>query len=280
MILITGHKGFVGSHLTKLLDEMKIEWIGYDLVEGNDIRNRLQLENYFLDNRIDAVIHLAALVHPIKSMMFPDEYISTNVNGTHYLLDCAKRHNVKHFVFFSSSSIYGNQQPPNSEDSPYMSESIYAMSKASGEMLVRASGVPYTIIRPFTIYGENGRKDQVIYKWLNMHKDGRPITVFGNGSSKRGYTYVKDLIEGILTILAKPKISVNQTFNLGGTEIISINDLAEIFKDSLGAKIEYLPLPKGDVYENWADITKAQKMLGYNPKENFRKNVLEIISKF
>src|SRR3990167_7205882 len=142
MILITGHRGFVGGHLTKFLDEKEVKWIGYDLVDGNDIRNRFKLNNIFFENEIDMVIHLAALASPLKSMMFPDEFISTNINGTQYLLECAKRHGVKQIIAFSSSSVYGEAKPPSREDDPMLPTSIYAITKLTSEYLIKASDVP------------------------------------------------------------------------------------------------------------------------------------------
>jgi UDP-glucuronate 4-epimerase len=277
-ILITGHRGFVGGHLTKYLDDNKISWVGFDLVEGNDIRDRYKLGSVFYENKIDTIIHLAALANPVKSQMFPDEYLKTNVQGTQNILECSKLYGVKHLIFFSSSCVYGNQTPPNNELQPYDPQSVYAISKVAGEMLVRASDVPYTIIRPFTLYGMNGRKDQVVYKWINMLKDGKPITIYGDGTTKRGYTNIDYLVKTVVGLTP-----MNETFNLGGTEVITVYELADIFQKVLKCEInkvpeiQYLPLLKGDTYNNSADITKAKEMLGYNPPEEFEKNITEII---
>jgi len=282
MILITGHRGFVGGHLTKFLDEKEVKWIGYDLVDGNDIRNRFKLNNIFFENEIDMVIHLAALASPLKSMMFPDEFISTNINGTQYLLECAKRHGVKQIIAFSSSSVYGEAKPPSREDDPMLPTSIYAITKLTSEYLIKASDVPYTIIRPFTLYGLNGRPDQVVYKWINLIKQGKPITIYGDGTSRRGYTFIDDLVQGVFSTIGNEK-AMNQVFNLGGTEIFNVYQLGDIFKRVVECQvnneptIQFAPLLKGDIYENWADISKARELLGYSPQENFEKNLEAII---
>lgn len=284
MILITGHKGFVGGYITKELDSRGLEWVGYDLVERNDIRDRFNLESFFMENKIDTVIHLAALANPIKSMMFPVEYVNTNILGTHNLLDCAKRYGVKQFIFFSSSSVYGGNIPPNNENEHYAPTSVYATTKVTGELLVKSSDVPYTIIRPFTLYGLNGRKDQVIYKWINLLKQNKPITILGDGTTKRGYTYINDLAKTVVDVIGNDK-ALNETFNLGGEEVVAIQELADIFKETIECEIElkpeiqYAPLLKGDTYQNFADITKAKEILGYNPTKNFRKNIEDIIRK-
>ena len=282
LILVTGHRGFVGGHLTNYLDQQGIKWVGYDLVDGFDIRDKFKLESTFMEHPIDVVIHLAALASPIKSMMFPDEYVDTNIKGTQNLLECAKRYKIKRFISFSSSSVYGDQAPPNSEKEPYMPTSIYGITKTTSELLVKASDVPYTIIRPFTLYGLNGRKDQVIYKWINFLKQKKPITILGDGTTKRGYTYINDLVKAVVDLIDNKKAE-NETFNLGGTEVVTIEELAKLFQDTIKCEIDwkpeiqYAPLLKGDVYANYADISKAKELIGYDPPQNFRKNIENII---
>lgn len=270
MVLITGDKGFVGSHLTKILTD----YVGYDLVDGFDIKNEYQLETVFENNHIDTVIHLAALAGVRKSNLFPDDYISTNINGTLNIVEACKRHNVKHLIFFSSSSVYGNQTPPNKESDVCDPIAPYGITKLAGELLVKSSGVPYTIIRPFSLYGENGRKDQIFYKWINQIKQGKPITLFGDGTAKRGFTYVGDLINGLLLILNRG--ADNETYNIGGSEIITINEIVDILKEELDCKIDRQPAPKEDILQNWADISKI-KELGFEPKVIFKNKLKEII---
>lgn len=280
MILVTGHKWFVGWHLTRLLDEKWLKWIWFDLVDGQDIRDKYKLWTVFFENKIDIVIHLAALASPTKSMMFPDEYFSTNINWTQNLLECAKKYNINHFISFSSSSVYWDQKPPTPEDAPQNPTSIYAISKATGEMLIRASDVPYTIIRPFTLYWMNGRKDQVVYKWINLIKEWKPITIYWDANNKRWYTFIDDLVGAVVWLIGN-KSAINNTFNLGWTEVVSIYQLSKIFEKAIERKLEihHLPLLKWDVYENWADTSRANELLWYNPEERFEENIKEIIKK-
>jgi len=279
MILITGHRGFIGQHLCRGLDKRWIKWVGYDIVDGQDIRNLFQLDNFFKDHQFDKVIHLAAMVGVRSSTEFPDEYITTNIIGTQNIISCCKKYDIKKLIHFSSSSVYGNN-PPHKEEDRLEPISIYAITKMAGEKLVQISGLPSaTIIRPFTVYGENGRRDQVIYKWINQIKKSQPITFLGNGKTRRGYTYVNDLVSGVLVSLDNLSGGVS-IYNLGGTEIKTLEDLLHIFQTVLHSfKVNYLPLPGGDVVETWANIDKAEKELGYNPQPNFCRNIESIIKK-
>lgn len=280
MILVTGDSGFIGKWITFTLrtDEGEIA-VGYDIEDGLDIRDKFSLYKVFNEHNIDTVIHLAARAGVRTSKYFPDEYISTNIQGTKNVLDVAEMFGVKHVIFFSSSSVYGSQTPPNSESQPLNPESLYAITKATGEMLCQASPVPTTVIRPFTVYGLHGRNDQVIYKWLNQIKAGKPITVFGDGTTKRGYTHVQDLVEGVIKVWKSgaPQ-SGHEVYNLGGDEVIELRQLIEIFKESKEITIENRDLPQGDVVENWADISKAKKALHWEPVRHFKDEVLNIIT--
>lgn len=274
-ILITGSEGFIGDRLCEKVDSFH----SYDLLFGDDIRDKYKLEDHFQKYHFDTVIHMAARAGVRMGEAHPDEFISTNVNGTLNLLNLSKKYGVKHFIFFSSSSVYGNQQSPNKETDPLQPIGVYGSTKAMGEMLVKGSGVPYTIIRPFTVYGENGRLDQVIFKWIQQIKLGLPITVYGDGSSKRGYTYVGDLVDGVLKVLDKG--AENKTYNLGGHQIITLGELIDLFVPYLPEKykdaLQRLPMPKEDVYENWGDISKAKNRLGWSPNTDFKTKVAEIL---
>lgn len=300
MILITGHKGFVGGHLTERLKnygfvkdnldgtiDLSVNsikensgWIGFDLVDGDDIRNKYELAKVFAIHRIDRVIHLAAEAGLRRGERYPDEYITRNIIGTRNLLELAEENNVKHFIFFSSSSVFGGQTPPFGESSPLKPDCVYGMTKAAGEVLCYISPIPTTIVRPFSVYGENGRGDQVIYKWLNQIKAGEPISFYGTGNSKRGYVYVGDLVDGVIKLIDRKPKDNYETFNLGGQEIITLNALLKVFKSVFkGLKIKKYPLPKADALENWSDIDKAQTALSWYPNTDFKKKVKEIIEK-
>lgn len=268
-ILITGDKGFVGLHM----DE--IPHVGYDLLDGLDILNNYQLETYFANHHIDTVIHLAALAGVHKSLLFPEAYFKTNIQGTQNVIDACKRHNVKHLIFFSSSSVYGNGNPPLKETDELNPISPYGISKVAGELLVKSSGVPYTIIRPFSLYGDRGRKDQIFYKWINQIKGGGGITLFGDGTAKRGFTNVYDLVDAVKLVLERG--AENQVYNIGGDEIISMEEVIGKLKENFDFKINLLPENKGDIDKSWADISKARDKLGYQPKRKFFEELQTII---
>jgi len=269
MILITGDKGFVGLH-------MDIPHVGYDLVDGFDILDTYQLETVFANNHIDTVIHLAALAGVHKSLLFPDKYIDVNIKGTQNIIDACKRHNVKHLIFFSSSSVYGNGKPPLQETNELNPISPYGISKVAGELLVKSSGVPYTIIRPFSLYGDKGRKDQIFYKWINEIKAHGEITLLGDGTAQRGFTNVYDLVDAVKLILHKG--AENETYNIGGSEIITMNDVIKTLENNYAFYVNKLPENNGDIYQSWADISKARDKLGYEPKRNFFEELQVIIN--
>ncbi len=260
-ILITGHRGFIGSHLTKSITEYR----GFDLLDGDDIRNKQTCAKKL--EGIDVVVHMASKTGVGGGELDPYSYIQTNVIGTSNLL----KKGIKHFIYFSSASIYGNQTPPNSEVTIPNPKSVYGATKLSAEWLVRNSGIPYTIVRPFNVYGEYGRKDQVLYKWMAQMKEGKPITIRGDGTSKRGYTYVNDLVLAILAIIKKG--AHNETYNLGAEKPISLNEVADLF----ACEREYIPMPGNEIYEGWSDSSKARKELGFAPDTDFKIKAKQII---
>lgn len=268
MILITGCKGFVGRHID-------IPHVCYDLVDGQDILDEYTLETYFANYHIDTVIHLAALAGVHKSVLFPDKYFDVNIKGTQNVINACKRHGVKHLVFFSSSSVYGNGKPPLKETSQLEPISPYGISKLAGEMLVKSSGVPYTIIRPFSLYGDSGRKDQIFYKWINEIKAKGEITLFGDGSAKRGFTNVYDLIDALYLVIAKG--AHNKVYNIGGNQIITMNQIIAFLKQNFTFNVKQLLENKGDIGQSWADISLAKKEIGYRPKSDFFVELKEII---
>lgn len=277
MILLTGGRGFIGTHLAKYLERKGEDVIVYDLVDGFDIRDKFQLDKVIRENNVDAVFHLAALAGVRTSEEFPEEYINTNINGTLNVVRACEKYNIKYLISFSSSSVYGFVEPPNKESQPVDPKSIYAMTKVAAENIVNASPIPSCNVRPFTVYGEDGRKDQVIFKWLNQWKAGLPLSFFGDGQTKRGYTYVGDLVRGVHRCFEE---KYEGTLNLGGQEIVTLDRLYEIFNDKLNAVSKnQTDLPKGDVPENWADITKALKVLNWRPTMSFDTKVNELINK-
>ena len=280
-VLISGHEGFIGKHLTKRLDELKIDWVGLDLKNGHDIRNPEIVEQFFKIPKPDVVIHLAALAGVRKGEEIPYDYITTNIGGTSRLLEMAEKYKVERFIHFSSSSVYGQKKPPLKENDLLCPISSYGITKMAGEMLCRKSKVKTFIVRPFTVYGENGRPDQVFYKWLGQIKKGKPIDFYGGGTSGRGYTYVGDLVEGVIQLLGYQS-NKSDTFNLGGNKVIRLKDVLKLYQrfSKKNFKVNRMPMPSVDVYESWANIGKAKKLLGFNPDTNFEKKLEDIIKNY
>ena len=269
-ILITGDKGFIGSHLSDAFGQS----VGYDLKDGKDIRNRMALDQLFETNHFDTVIHCAALTGVRRGEAYPEEYLSTNVIGTKNLVDLSEKYGVKHFIHFSSSSVYGEAGARRlSEDDPLEPNSIYGMSKLTAEKLVQRSNLDYTIIRPFTVYGDYGRPDQVLEKWINQANTGKPVSFYGEGNTGRGYTYIEDLILGLEAIIILRAVGI---FNLGGSEYITLSELWELCgKPSK----KYSPMPEGDRVGIYADTCKARDVLLWEPKTKIKEKIPEIWQK-
>ncbi|MFA6048262.1 MAG: NAD(P)-dependent oxidoreductase [Parcubacteria group bacterium] len=295
-ILITGHKGFIGNELTAALNRIRnqydYELYGFDIEKNplDDIRDRIRMDKFFETNQIDMVIHLAALPGVRKSEEFPDEYTKTNILGTKNVLDSAKKYGVKHFIFFSSSSVLGgNSDIGNSgltENQSYNPLSFYAMTKVAGEMLVRASGLNYTIIRPFTVYGYNCRPDMLIGKWIKQIKAGRQITIIKPSFSARGFTHIDDLVGGMVRAIELAGMLTNETIHLGGAELITVEDIYRIFKDFLAGKkgidfgdhsVDYKERTDGDPLYSFANINKAWNLLGWRPQHKFEYSLRDIL---
>lgn len=282
MLGITGHKGFVGQHLVKELNKRKISWVGYDIIEGNDIRDKHNLEQVFEKEQITEVIHLAARAGVRRSKKYLEEYISTNIIGTQNIVDLCNEYEIKKLIFYSSSSVYGDQEgKPVKEDTEKKPLSLYGITKLAGEHIVNNAKCKTVIIRPFTVYGEQGRKDEVVYKWLEQIKASKPITVYDK-ESYRGYVYVRNLIETTINLMYNIDWLhwYHEDFNLGGSEIIYLKDILKVFQDNLEFNIDNLKRPEEDVYRQCANTTKAKEMLGFDPEPRFIKNLQNIIDDF
>jgi UDP-glucuronate 4-epimerase len=292
-ILITGGAGFIGSHLADALlargekvtviDEfndfydpkLKRENIAphlsnpsYTLVEG-DIRDTDKVLRMFEEKRFDTVVHLAARAGVRPSIEEPLLYEQVNCVGTLNLLEAARKTGIGNFVFASSSSVYGiNSKVPFSEGDPITCPiSPYATTKRAGELMCYTYShlykLPSTCLRFFTVYGERGRPDMAVAKFTRLIYDGKPIQVYGDGSAQRDFTYVGDIIEGLLKAVYTP--SRYEIVNLGGANTIEVNRLIELIEGSLGkkAEIKYLPPVPGDVPITYADAAKAKELLGF-----------------
>ena len=301
-ILVTGGAGFIGSHLIdRLLEEghsvicldnfdpyydpqLKRKNIKHNLGNKNftlieaDVRDKKALERVFKENDIEKIVHLAAKVGVRPSIEEPMLYEDVNVRGTLNLLELCKEHKVRNFIFGSSSSVYGNiEKVPFSEDDVPKPISHYGASKRSAELLCHVYsslyGIPITCLRFFTVYGPRQRPDMAIHKFMELIDQGKEITVYGNGTSKRDYTYIDDIVTGIVNSLEKE--FPFEIFNLGDSRTVELRELISLIEKELGkrAMIRKLPAQLGDMLITYANISKARKILGYNPKVSLEAGI-------
>ena len=310
--LITGGAGFIGSHLVDRLLATDIKRITvvddfndfYNpsikhnniqdhlkdqryTVHQIDIRDHAAIEQVFKENNFDCVVHLAARAGVRPSLSEPQLYTETNINGTLNLLELARQHNIKQFVFGSSSSVYGiNAKVPFSEDDPIRQPiSPYAATKGAGELLCHTYshlyGLRCVCLRFFTVYGPRQRPDLAIHKFAKLISAGKPIPVFGDGTTRRDYTYVDDIIDGVLAAISYDKTSY-EVFNLGESRTVELNELISLLEKELDthAIIDRQPSQPGDVPQTFADISKARALLGYDPKTQIEEGLHRFVEWF
>ena len=311
-ILVTGGAGFIGSHLVDRLlaegdwqitvvddfndfyspDIKRANIAGhltlpnYTLVEA-DIRDEGAMAALFAENKFDVITHLAARAGVRPSLSEPKLYAETNINGTLNLLELAKEHSIKQFVFGSSSSVYGinTKVPFAEEDRIYQPISPYAATKAAGELLCHTYSHLYDIrtvcLRFFTVYGARQRPDLAIHKFSKLITEGKPIQVFGDGSSRRDYTYIDDIISGVRAAIDYDGSS-HEVFNLGESQTVTLAELIELIERSLDmhAIIDRQPWQPGDVPTTFADITKSRNLLGYNPTTKIQDGIPKFVEWF
>lgn len=277
-ILMIGDEGFVGRYLWVRLLQDKHILRGYDLIKGEDSKNLFQLDTLMEREQFDVVINLGAFAGVRRGEEFTKEYFENNVVGLSNIIKCCEKFGVKQIIHFSSSSVFsGEGKTKENEIAEKKPKSVYGITKLAGELLLEKSNLNYTIIRPFTIVGHFGRKEMVIYKWIEQKRDGKPITVYGDGTSFRGYTAVQDICEGVALCLGNEN-AYKQDFNMGGKDKITLKELIDIFQKELGfVEKTKLPMPITDKKGSIADTTKAQKMLGWKPKVNVKTLITEII---
>ena len=306
-ILITGGCGFIGSHLIdKLLadghqviclDNLKefydpsvkrqnqaehLSFDNYEFIEG-DIRDKNAVSNIFDNIQIGKVIHLAAMAGVRPSVENPRLYMDVNVMGTQVLLEAAARHNVDHFVFASSSSVYGNNDKvPFAEDDRVDGQiSPYGSSKRMGELLCQTynhlTNLPITCLRFFTVYGPRQRPEMAIHSFVRSVINGEKITLFGDGNSSRDYTYIDDIIDGIIKAAQSPDNFV--IYNLGNSEPVKLIDMIHVIGNATGKTpaITMSDMPAGDVLQTYADISRSHRRLGYDPKTNLEKGIEKFV---
>lgn len=255
-----------------------------------DIRNKEALAEVFRTQKPDFVIHLAALAGVRPSIERPLDYEEVNIRGTMNIWELCREFDVRKFICASSSSVYGNNEKvPFSEEDPVdRPVSPYAATKRCGEILGHVYHHLYKIdmiqLRFFTVYGPRQRPDLVIHKFTKLISEGREVPFYGNGSTARDYTYIDDIVSGILKaaeFLQKHQ-GVYEIVNLGESQVINLNEMLATVEDFLDKKalIKELPHQPGDVPQTYADITKAKEMLGYKPATDFRNGIKKFVEWF
>ncbi len=300
-VLITGGAGFIGSHVVEKLlargervtvvDDFNdfydpavkrrnvAAWAGQVRLVEADIRDGAKLQEACRQETVDAIIHLAARAGVRPSLAQPRLYTEVNVLGTQNLLELARELGVKKFVFASSSSVYGvNQKVPFAEsDTIFNPISPYAATKLAGEALCHVYhyvyGLDVVCLRLFTVYGPRQRPDLAIHKFTRAIGEGKPIELFGDGSTRRDYTYVDDVVQGVLAGLDRPLGF--EVINLGESQTVTLLELVRLLEQALGkkAEIRWLPNQPGDVPVTFADISKARRLLGYDPQTRIHDGI-------
>ncbi|MBM7418298.1 MULTISPECIES: GDP-mannose 4,6-dehydratase [Chryseobacterium] len=255
-----------------------------------DIRDKNGLEKIFQNHQIDLVIHLAALAGVRPSIERPLEYEEVNVRGTMNLWELCNQFNIKKFVCASSSSVYGNNEktPFSETDNVDQPISPYAATKKSGEILGHVYhslyGIDIIQLRFFTVYGPRQRPDLAIHKFTKLISENKEIPFYGDGNTARDYTYIDDIIDGILKSVyyLEKNSDIYEIINLGESEVVTLSEmLSEIEKNLNKTAIrKILPLQPGDVQKTSADITKAKNLIGYNPTTNFQNGTKKFVEWF
>ncbi|MGH2563167.1 MAG: GDP-mannose 4,6-dehydratase, partial [Ginsengibacter sp.] len=307
-ILVTGAAGFIGSHVSEYFTSMGDRVIGVDNFDpfypvkfknsnilnlketglfqfhDSDIRDSKALDAIFSSSKIDIVIHLAAKAGVRPSIDSVKEYYDVNVNGTLNLLESMRNHNITRMLFASSSSIYGNNSkvPFSESDSVDNPISPYASTKKGGELLCHVYTHLYkfdiTCLRFFTVFGPRQRPDLAIHKFTRLIDEGNPIPFYGDGTTSRDYTYIKDIVNGIAC--AAKHLEGYRTYNLGESHVIKLKTLVETIENVTGKKaiLNHLPTQPGDVNATYADISKAKKEIGYDPKYDFETGIKNFVN--
>ncbi len=308
VILVTGGAGFIGSHLVERLIQQgeevvvvddfndyyspKIKWRNLRNVlenplfhlEQGDIRDFPFLERIFKRYQVGEVIHLAARAGVRPSLEAPILYEEVNGLGTVNLLELCRQYKVDKFIYGGSSSVYGDTSkvPFSEDDCCAQPVSPYAATKRANELMCytyhHLFGLKVVCLRFFTVYGPRQRPEMAIHKFTRLIDQGQEIPVFGDGSSRRDYTYIDDIIQGI--IAAHEKDFGFEIFNLGESKTTDLMTLIHLIEENLGkrAKIKHLPFQPGDVKVTYADISKARSLLGYDPQVPIEEGIRRFIA--
>jgi nucleoside-diphosphate-sugar epimerase len=303
--LVTGAAGFIGARTAELLIKDGHTVVGIDnLNDAYDLRmkeyrlKRLQalpgftfekldiseksIVDTFKGQKFDAVINLAARAGVRTSVLDPWVYVESNMTGTLNMLEICRRAQIQKFIVASTSSIYGANPPYPTPETASSSEPLqpYAASKKGAEAMAHAYhhlyDIDVTVLRFFTVYGPAGRPDLSIFRFVQWISEGRPVRVNGDGEQSRGFTYIDDIGRGVISALRPLGFEV---INLGGHEVITINDLIRLVEEVVGkqAIIEYGPPDPADMRSNWADVSKAGELLGWEPQFNMRMGLEKLV---
>jgi UDP-glucuronate 4-epimerase len=308
-LLVTGAAGFIGSHLSeRLLATTEARVVGVDnfdpfypraVKERNlrelakhprftfvelDLRDKAATENLYATHRPEGVFHWAARAGVRPSIQDPAGYVDSNVVVTTTLLQLATEHATRRFVFASSSSVYGNNAKVPFAECDVTDEPIspYAATKKACELLCHTfhqlGGFSTACLRLFTVFGPRQRPDLAIHKFARAILEDRPLTLFGDGSTSRDYTFIADIVDGILAAdahLARAPRPIHDVFNLGNSSPVKLSELVSLLEEAIGraARIERAPMQPGDVLRTYADIAHARDILGYQPRTDLRTGI-------
>ena len=303
-LLVTGAAGFIGFHLTKQLLTAGYQVIGFDnlndyydpalkrarldqlfgpgfhFIKG-DLADKALIDKVFEEHKPQFVVNLAAQAGVRYSITNPQAYIDSNIVGFFNILEACRHHPVKHLVYASSSSVYGNQQktPFSVDDDVSHPISLYAATKKTNELMTytysHLYGVPATGLRFFTVYGPWGRPDMAYFSFTNKLIKGEPIKVFNHGDMKRDFTYIDDIVQGIMNLLESPSRATppHRVYNIGNNEPVNLMQFIKTLETCLKqegltsepAKMEFLPMQDGDVYQTYADVDALIRDFDFKP---------------
>ncbi|WP_137602585.1 NAD-dependent epimerase/dehydratase family protein [Paucilactobacillus nenjiangensis] len=315
-VLVTGGAGFIGYHLSKRLLEQKFEVVGIDNLTpyydpqlkkdrvkqlkdshfqtsytfiNEDIANKEQIFKIFSEEQPDLVVNLAAQAGVRYSIDHPDDYIHSNLIGFYNILEACRNFPVKHLVFASSSSVYGNRKnaPFSTQDNVDHPISLYAATKKSNELMAYTYShlydIPATGLRFFTVYGPFGRPDMAYFKFANRIIKGETIDIYNGGDMLRDFTYVDDIVTGIVEIMNKVPERKNDAqynvYNIGNSSPEKLGTMIELLEQFLGKKAQknYMGMQPGDVYQTYADITELKRDFNFAPSTSLKTGLKKFV---